>query len=112
MIEIKREYKRIHISLKAIKMGEDLCVILTGGDKPHLGAVTVGSSLTDLKTSTFEGHKENLLTEILGNILRKDYSGNFVICCGIHLDYISKDEIDDVLYLCGSMTNELCNKLK
>ena len=54
MIEIKKEFKRIKINLKAIKMGEDLCVILTGGDKPHLGALTIGSSLVNLNTFTFQ----------------------------------------------------------
>lgn len=112
MIEIKKEFKRIKISLKVIKMGQDLCVILTGGDKPHLGALTTGSSLVNLNTFTFPGHKENFVTEIIGDILKKEFSGNFVVCCGIHLDDISKEEIQKVLYLCEEMVIELCNKLK
>ena len=93
-------------------MGEDLCVILTGGDKPHLGALTIGSSLVNLNTFTFQGHKENFVTEVIGDILKKEFSGKFVVCCGIHLDDISKNEIQHVLYLCKDITVELCNKLK
>lgn len=112
MIEIKKQFNRITIDLKGIKMGQDLCVILTGGERPHLGALTTGSSLVDLNTFTFEGHKENFVTEIVANILKKEYSGNFVVCCGIHLDDISKEEIESVLKMCKDMTSELCNKLK
>lgn len=112
MIEIKKEFKRIKINLKAIKMGEDLCVILTGGDKPHLGALTIGSSLVNLNAFTFQGHKENFVTEVIGDILKKEFSGKFVVCCGIHLDDISKNEIQHVLSLCKDITAELCNKLK
>ncbi len=112
MIEIKKQLNRITIDLKGIKMGQDLCVILTGGEKPHLGALTAGSSLVELNTFTFKGHKENFVTEMVANILKKEYLGNFVICCGIHLDDISKKEIESVLKLCKDITCELCSELK
>ena len=112
MIEINKKINRIEINLTAFSMGKDLCVILTGGDTPHLGAITASSQSLDPQTIVFDTHKENYVTEMLAEILRKDYLGNFVICCGIHLEDIEKTEITDIMDLCRQMIIELCNKLR
>ena len=112
MIEINKKINRIEINLSAFSMGKDLCVILTGGDRPHLGAITASSQSLEPKTIVFDTHKENFVTEMSAEILRKDYLGNFAICCGIHLDNIDKTEITDVMDLCRQMIIELCNKLR
>lgn len=112
MIAINKKNNRIEVNLTAFPMGKDLCVILTGGDRPHLGAITASSQSLDPKTIVFDTHKENFVTEMAAEILRKDYLENFVICCGIHLDNIDKTEIMDIMDLCRQMIIELCNKLK
>lgn len=112
MIKINRKMNRLEINLVAIHMGKDICIVLTGGDTPHLGAVTVGSPILSVETFTFENHKEDIITRMLGEILSKEYKGNFVLCCGIHLDNITKQEISDVLKLSSEITIELCKRLK
>jgi len=112
MININKKVNRIEVNLTAFQMGKDLCVILTGGDTPHLGAITAASQSLSPETIVFDTHKENFVTEMIAKILIKEYEGNFVICCGIHLDDIEKQEISDVMDLCKTMTMELCDKLK
>ena len=112
MIQINKEMNRLKINLTAFQMGKDLCVILAGGDAPHLGALTAGSKSMNLETFVFDTHKENYVTEMAAEILRKEYPGNFVVCCGIHLDNIEKQEISAVMELCNQMIAELCAKLK
>lgn len=112
MININKKVNRIEVNLTAFQMGKDLCVILTGGDTPHLGAITAASQSLSPETIVFDTHKENFVTEMIAKILRKEYEGNFVICCGIHLDDIEKQEISDVMDLCKNMIMELCDKLR
>jgi len=112
MIQISRKNRKYEINLIAFFMGKDLCIAITGGDIPHLGAVTIGSQYFCPETVVFEHHKENVVTEMFGNMLRREYTGNFAICCGIHIDNITKQEIEDVIGLCREMAMELCNKLK
>jgi len=112
MIQINKKKKRLEINMTAFQMGKDLCVILTGGHTPHLGAVTVGSQAKVLQTFAFEQHKENIVTEIFGNILRREFGGSFAICCGIHLDNISSEEITDSIEFCREIAEELCCLLK
>lgn len=112
MIQLARKHNRIEIELTAHQMGKDLCVIITGGDTPHLGALTAASEHLDPKTIVFDTHKEYYVTEAAARILREEYDGNVVICCGIHLDDILKQEISEVLMLAEAMVRELCVKLK
>jgi len=112
MIEIVRKKNRLELKMMAAGMGDDLCVMLTGGDRPHLGAVTVGSGTGDLKTFTFDRHKENIITELFSSRLKREYAGNFAVCCGIHMNNISQEEIELVIQLCRDMAEELCALLK
>lgn len=112
MIEITRKKNRLEVRMMAMNMGSDLCVMLMGGDKPHLGAVTVGSGSESLKTFAFDTHKENIITELFSSRLKREYTGNFAVCCGIHLNNISQEEIQLVIQLCRDMAEDLCAVLK
>jgi gallate decarboxylase subunit D len=112
MIQINKKLNRIEINLTAFPMGKDVCVIMTGGDIPHLGALTAASQSLSPETIVFNNHKENFVTEMVAKVMREEYTGNFVVCCGIHLENIEKQEISDVLDLCYQMTVELCDELR
>ena len=112
MIQLRKKYDRIEINLTAYRMGKDLCVLITGGDTPHLGALTAGSRSMETKTIAFDVHKEHFVTELAAAHLRQAYDGNFVVCCGIHLDNIEKREISDVMDMTENMIVELCDRLK
>jgi hypothetical protein len=112
MIQIDRKKNRIRLRLKAIPMGRDLCVIISGGDAPHLGAVTVCADKKEPVTEAFASHKDHVVTELAARILRREYDGNFAVCCGIHLDQIEKQEIEDILEMSEQMVRALCRRLK
>ncbi len=103
MIEIKKSKNKIQIVLKAIKMGDDLCIIITGGDKPHLGSVTLGEIKEKENTLSLKGHKEHFITSIVYNKLRKYYKGNIVVC----IDNITKNEIDDIMSIVDNLIDSL-----
>ena len=50
MIELIEERDGLQVKLTAIPMGEDLCVTIGGGDKPHIGAVALGVPAPSLHT--------------------------------------------------------------
>ncbi|WP_416176479.1 hypothetical protein [Clostridium sp.] len=45
------------------------------------------------------------------NWRKRAYSGNFLVCCGIHFDNITKQEIIQIKDLSLKMIGELCVKL-
>ncbi len=111
----ERQKGRLHVQLQAVAMGPDWCLILTGGDAPHLGAVAVAQarpSLTGEGVSssvsiiTLPGHKEDLLARDVAGRVAQMTNSSVTVCCGIHLDDIAMAEIQDTMDLCGEMTEE------
>jgi len=88
-------------------IGQDLLVAIWGGEKPHIGAVSVAQPRPSLKdpeiTSTtasvicLPGHKEDELAKAVSEILAAALNTPVVVTAGIHWDNISKDGIQKVI---------------
>lgn len=112
----------LKIDLKAIIMGEDLCVTITGGEAPHLGAVAVGipreSHLNNKTLSstvsviTLIGHKEDEIVKPTADMLAKELNKNVVVSCGIHIDDINNTRIDYIVKKINEMLYELIAIIK
>ncbi|MCC9296663.1 hypothetical protein LN736_17635 [Clostridium sp. WLY-B-L2] len=111
MIQVNKKFNKIQLKLVAYEMGKDVCIILTGG-KSHLGSITIGVEGINKETFIVGKHKEYIITEKLGEMLKNRYCGNFVICCGIHIDNITEKEIEDIINLSCKMMEKVCVKLK
>jgi len=113
---------RIKIELACISMGKDLCVVISGGELPHLGAMAVAqvrASLADpakLSSSTsvitIVGHKEDALAKEVADNLAVQLNKNVVSCCGIHIDDATSDEIHIVADMVKKMIQVLITQLK
>ena len=93
MIHIEKKQGRIHLTLDAYFMGEDLVVLISGGDQP-VGTITAGARLEPLQTVQLQNHKEFYITEEIAVLLRKNFSGNFAICCSTIFQPYNKGRIE------------------
>lgn len=108
MIHIHKNRGRIYIQMDAYHMGtEDIVILISGGDRPHLGTITAGTQNQLLQTIQFQQHQEFYFTEELAIYLRKQWHGHFVICGGVHINQISGVEINQVIEMVIEMGNEL-----
>jgi gallate decarboxylase subunit D len=120
MIDLEVEKGRIKINLKAIPVGEDLCIIISGGDAPHIGCVTLSiprPSLSDpninsATTSVFNliGHKDDEAARYVSHTLSSKLNKNIVVTCGIHVDNITTEEIETTINLVKLITDTLIRK--
>jgi hypothetical protein len=88
-------------------IGNDLLVAIWGGEKPHIGAVSVAQARPSLKdpnvtsatASVFclVGHKEDELAKAASEILAAAMNTQVVVTAGIHWDNISKEGIQKVI---------------
>ncbi|HAU84026.1 MAG TPA: hypothetical protein DCW90_00395 [Lachnospiraceae bacterium] len=102
MIQFEIERERVHINIKCIMVGEDLCVIISGGDRPHIGAAAVGYKENEYKESelreiTFCGHKDDIVMRSIAKKLSYRVKGKCFAIGGIHLDHIKREEIEFIL---------------
>lgn len=103
MVKIERNYKDINIKLEAIFAGNDLCVLIAGGDKPHVGAISAYSKEDGIKTISLKNHKDYIIGEIFINSIKDIFNGNISVSCGIHIDNISKEQINNVYECCNNI---------
>jgi len=103
-------------------MGADLTVTLAGGDRPHLGAVALsqprpsglegGGASASTSVITLLGHKEDELARSMAARLASGLGAAVCVACGVHLDRIRAQELEDVLELAGELTLEALARLR
>jgi hypothetical protein len=118
--ELTVEKGRIKIHMKVIEVGEDLCVIISGGNKPHIGCVTLSlprpslanSNVISATTSVLNlvGHKDDEAARYVSHTLSSKLNKNVVVTCGIHVDNITAEEIDITIKLLKELTAAIIEK--
>lgn len=88
-------------------IGEDLLVAISGGEKPHIGAVAVAQPRPSLKEPTvtsatasvicYVGHKEDDLAKQAAEKLAAFFNTRVVVTAGIHWDNLSEEGINKVI---------------
>ncbi|WP_199883892.1 prenylated flavin chaperone LpdD [Anaerosinus massiliensis] len=115
------ESGRIKITLQAVPVGNDLCVILYGGDAPHIGCVTLSVPRPGLKDKTATsattsvlnviGHKDDEAARYVSCVLASKLNKNVVVTCGIHVEDITDEEIRITIELLKDLTNKLIQQM-
>ncbi len=113
MIKLSARKGRIKIRLQAIFMGKDLCILIDGGDKPHIGAVTLAYEKNNLNPNTLiiPHHKEDIISQDVSKIVSNAMNCAVCCICGIHINNITKDEILQVLDMARALSVALIDKL-
>ena len=96
----------IQISFDLFQIGPDYLLVATGGDGPHIGAVTLGEK-DHFRSLSAGTHKEAIVTESMYEILRERTSAVIWIAGGIHVDHITKQQIQLVKKLCLKAANQI-----
>ena len=107
-----RSSGRITITLKAVEIGDDLLVTITGGNG-HIGGTALGTTIGGIATSsviTTPGHRDDRVAKVAAEKLAKALKRNVAVVAGIHYDHITEDEIDEALRLCDELVNELAHE--
>lgn len=108
--------KKLDIEIKIIvnEIGNDLCVIIYGGDIPHIGCVTLSQprpsimneSVISSTTSIINiiGHKDDVIARYVSEKLSSSLNKNVAVSCGVHIDNIKKCEIDAIISMAKELT--------
>jgi hypothetical protein len=90
---------RTRVRADVYRVGPDLLVVL-GGEGQHLGAVSMAETApgedASVATVGARGHKEPELTEVLSRAVCAATGRRTVVVAGIHLDRITRDEIESI----------------
>lgn len=89
------------------KLGEDLLLVIRGGDKPHIGCTILTIPRPSLKgdgtcscTSSVlnvTGHKDEEICRYLAEKAAKKYNCTVVCTGGFHVDHMKPEEIRELM---------------
>lgn len=110
------------VTAEVVSLGADLLVILSGGDRPHIGSVAVAlprPSLADPSKSSatssvynFLGHKDQVIAQRIAEALSSQLKRHVVVIAGFHLASISTEGIAQVVENCDELARIIPEKLK
>jgi len=84
------------VKLNSFEVGDDLIVVLTGGDKAHAGAVAVALPYKKTACSSvisLPEHKDSDLAKPLAERIAKKTKKRVIMIAGLHIDNATEDDI-------------------
>jgi len=111
IFELQKPFMEKTIYCEAIKLDEGISVTLAGGDKAHIGAVSMVGLDGEMSSYTFPGHKETIISEKWAKEIYAKITETVLVSVGIHYDNISKADINKVLSFTDELLIELLNRL-
>lgn len=106
------------ISAHGQYIGNDLHVVMTGGEQPHVGAVAVGTISAEEESGvhvaliTVPGHKEDVVVEKSARRLARQLGITVLVAAGMHWDGIDKKGIAQVLENSAVLTEKILHELR
>jgi len=89
--------------LKKQKIGEDLVYTIGGGEKAHVGGMTVCEPGKKPRSTRLPHHLDYLITEPIAKAAAKKYGVKAVCVGGVHVDDASKAEIKKIVKNCKEL---------
>ena len=86
---------------------EGINITVAGGDKPHIGAISIVDKAGQVSTTVFPSHKEAVISEKWAKAFYERYQEPVVVSAGIHFDGITKDNIAKVVDECDLLLEKL-----
>ena len=118
---VKTEEGAYDIEAHVSTIGQDILVAIWGGERPHIGAVSVAQprpSLKDPNTTSATasvicllGHKEDQLVKQASETLASALKTNVVVTAGIHWDNLDEGAIQKVVKNCGILVGKVLERL-
>lgn len=99
------------ITVCARRLDEGMHVLITGGEKSHIGAISYAYPDHPVSTIQFPGHKDGIVSEQWARELYQLLGETVCVECGIHYDNLKKDEIEEVVKVCKEMLSKLTRNI-
>lgn len=99
------------VTCTATILDDGIHVLLAGGDKGHIGAVSVCDPGASPATMTMPGHKEQYITAPWAKAIADAAGQRCCTVCGIHYDHATPQQIEAVMERCDALLSQLLAQL-
>ena len=116
MKELATSVAGFPLRLRCLRMGDDICLTLSGGEQEHIGAAAVAQprpSLADpARTSatasviTLLGHKEDILVRELSLKVARTLNVTACVVCGIRIQNPTPGMLEEMVAASHGLVND------
>lgn len=103
---------RHRIYAVAVSAGQDLVVFLGGGEKPHVGGVSISDPGGPPTTISVPGHKDFIVSHEVSERMSRETGRRCLVVVGIHVDNASKEDISALLKNASTCTDLLIRSVQ
>ena len=87
------------VTCEIIRLDAGIHVLLTGGDRSHIGAWSMAQPDSPVQTTQLPGHRDGEVSERWAELLSRATGETVFVVCGIHYDNLSREELTKLLGL-------------
>ena len=107
IITKKLSFAELKIEIKPV--GDDILILLSGGDKPHIGCTVLAIPRKSLRDDSISctssvlnvtGHKDEKICRYVAETFCKRYNSVTVCAGGFHCDNLTAAQIQEVVEAC------------
>lgn len=99
------------IRCQVTRLDDGIHVLLTGGSRTHIGAISTCLPGNAPETRVFPGHKDHYISEPWAKTLAGHFGVPVCVVCGIHYDNATREDIQAVMSLTRAFLEQLLRKL-
>ncbi len=119
-LEMTQKIEERKIVLICRFVGGDLQLICGGGDKAHIGAVSLaipyrndrGTLSASVSTLTAPGHRDDAISRALAERFAKELGRVTAAICGIHYEHASPELLQKIQKTVADMADEMVETLR
>jgi len=100
---------RVTVAVQVFPLGPDWCLLVTGGEAPHAGAVGWSGDIPAFSLD-FPQHRDRVVVDLFLEALLQ-VPGKHIVVAGIHLEAITPQEIELTLQLCRTLASRVAASL-
>lgn len=104
--EITRHLFGRELTAHIVRLDAGIHVLIYGGNRSHVGAVSIVDQGKVCETTQFPGHKDGIVSEMWAKALARTHTGSIVVAAGIHYDNLTGEDIKAIL----SATEEMLDR--
>ncbi len=99
------------ITARMEHLDDGITVLLTGGSRTHVGAVSVADPGKQTETITFPGHRDQAVSEPWAEAISVKSGVRAAVICGIHYDNATNQDIRRILEVMDRLLSDLLKTL-
>lgn len=109
--EVRRNLFGYEISARALTLDEGISVLICGGCKSHIGAVSIAGPEGIISSVELPGHREGEVSEKWAAVISKATGEQCCVQAGIHYDNATCSQINEIQAVLEQMLGEFISKI-